>query len=104
MGLFNTKPEGTIFGNILRGVASTLTGGILGNGSMLRARNERLGITTTGENTVAQATSNILTGQTANQLLQKNAQNQVDQTTNKYLLYGGGLLVAILLIFTLTKK
>ncbi|UAY54794.1 hypothetical protein [Arachidicoccus terrestris] len=32
MGLFSKKPGGTFFGNLLRGVANTATGGLLGNG------------------------------------------------------------------------
>jgi hypothetical protein len=31
--LFKKKPGGTVFGNMLRGVAKTATGGILGNGA-----------------------------------------------------------------------
>ena len=33
MGLFSKKPGGTFFGNLLRGVASAATGGILGSGA-----------------------------------------------------------------------
>lgn len=32
MGLFSKKPGGTFFGNLLRGVSSSLTGGALGQG------------------------------------------------------------------------
>lgn len=32
MGLFDKKPGGSFFGNIIRGVGSTLTGGLIGTG------------------------------------------------------------------------
>lgn len=39
--LFGKKPGGSIVGNLLRGAANKATGGILGNGVALAARNQR---------------------------------------------------------------
>lgn len=36
------NPNGSLFGNLLRKVASSATGGILGNGDMLRKRNAKI--------------------------------------------------------------
>lgn len=38
--LFKRKPGGTVVGNLLRTVASTVTGGILGNGAMMLKQEE----------------------------------------------------------------
>ena len=37
MGIFKSKPGGSFLGNMVRGVASKFTGGILGGGAMLNA-------------------------------------------------------------------
>lgn len=37
MGIFKSKPGGTFFGNLIRTTSNKFSGGILGNGAMLKA-------------------------------------------------------------------
>ena len=36
MGIFKSKPGGTFTGNLIRGAANKFSGGVLGNGAMMR--------------------------------------------------------------------
>lgn len=98
MGLFKRKPGGTVFGNILRGVVRTATGGLLGNG-MLMLPAGSAGAPTTVPNTLPDQVANLMSGQSAAQL---SAQNQTNN--NQLYLYGGLGLAVIAGIYLMNKK
>lgn len=108
--IFKRKPGGTGLGNTLRGITNRLTGGVLGNGLLMLKEGQTvkennanaLGALGVGLEAIKQAT--IVPTSPNNSPIQNIQGGVIFQTIKNNLIYIlGGLLVVVVLYFTLKK-
>lgn len=101
MGIFKNKPGGTFFGNLIRTTSNKFSGGILGNGAMLKAPDA-------GGLTQAAAINNlkeVAAAAVENSPEAKTAIAKGIWTKYKpYLIGGGSIIIVVLVTYFLTRK
>lgn len=103
--IFKRKEGGTFLGNMIRGVAKTYTGGILGSGAQMKQPKGEAIQEAIAQSPLPQQQPSPLAGNVNNFLKQSldgvSVQGGIDPNTKWYI---GGAVGAIILAIVLTKK
>lgn len=101
MGIFKTKPGGTFFGNLIRTTSNKFSGGILGNGAMIKAP-DAAGITQAAaiNNLKDVASSAVENSPEAKKAIALGIWNKY----KPYLIGGISILLVVVVTYFLTRK